>query len=43
LDPSFGIIVGDPLFQALQKLVPAVVGYAVDVRPSPEVRLRMQH
>lgn len=32
LDPSFGIIVGDPLYNAVKKLVPTVIGYAVNVR-----------
>jgi len=30
-NPTYGIIVGDPLFGATQKLIPNVTGYAVNV------------
>jgi hypothetical protein len=30
-DPTYGIVVGDPLFAATQKLIPNVTGYAVNV------------
>jgi hypothetical protein len=30
LSPTYGIIVGDPLFEAVQKLIPGATGYKVD-------------
>jgi hypothetical protein len=30
-NPTYGIVVGDPLFAATQKLIPNVTGYAVNV------------
>jgi hypothetical protein len=34
LNPSYGIVVGDPLFNAVKAMVPDVSGYSVNVRLS---------
>jgi hypothetical protein len=35
LDPNFGAVVGDPLFEATQNLISGVTGYAVNVSLVP--------
>ena len=33
LNPTYGVLVGDPLFVATKALIPDVTGYAVNVSP----------
>jgi len=36
ISPAYGIVVGDPLFEAVQKILPEVTGYAVNYPASFE-------
>lgn len=40
LSPAYGIVVGDPLFEAVQKLLPEVTAYAVNYPASFEATSR---